>query len=65
MTPLASSNLSGFEYDEASQILSIRFKSGRTYRYSGVPADVANGLGTADSPGQYFNGTIKNAYPEV
>lgn len=65
MIPLVSSNLSGYEYDEASQVLTIRFTSGRTYRYGSVPQTVADGLGTADSPGQYFNLSIKDVYQEV
>lgn len=65
MIPLASSNLSGYEYDEASQTLSIRFQSGRTYRYGSVPQDVADGLGSADSPGRYFNANIKNNFSEI
>lgn len=65
MIPLVSSNLSGYEYDEASQVLSIRFSSGRTYRYGSVPQTVADGLGTADSPGRYFNSKIKNSFSET
>jgi len=65
MIPLASSNLAGYEYDEASQVLTIRFQSGRTYRYGSVPSSVADGLGTADSPGRYFNSEIKNSFEEV
>lgn len=65
MIPLVSSNLSGYEYDAASQVLSIRFTSGRTYRYGSVPQTVADGLGTADSPGRYFNSSIKNVFSEA
>lgn len=61
-TSLASSNLSACSYDEATKVLQIRFKSGRTYSYRDVPPDVAAGLETASSPGQYFNGAIKDVY---
>lgn len=62
MIPLSSSNLSAYEYEEETQTLRITFKSGRTYTYANVPASVAGGLGTASSPGGYFNATIKNQY---
>jgi hypothetical protein len=64
LTPLASSNLAGYDYDPDTQTLQIRFKSGRTYSYASVPQGVVDGLGTADSPGQYFNSTIKDVYAQ-
>lgn len=64
MTPLASSNLDAYEYDAATQTLTIRFKSGRSYTYGSVPESIADGLGSARSPGQYFNSSIKNVYSE-
>ncbi len=65
MTSLSSSNLRSYDYDEESQTLSITFHSGRTYSYGSVPQSVAEGLGTADSPGRYFNSNIKNNFAEV
>lgn len=62
MTPLNSSNLAGYDYDPASRLLKIQFTSGRTYVYEGVPQEVADGLSTASSPGQYFNSSIKHVY---
>lgn len=59
---LESSNLAAASYDETSQVLSIRFKSGRTYRYADVPTNVYQALLSASSPGQYFNSIIKDAY---
>jgi len=59
---LQSSNLSSYSYDPDSETLRITFKSGRTYTYSSVPPSVADGLGTASSPGRYFNATIRNQY---
>jgi hypothetical protein len=64
MPPLDSSNLASYDYDADSRVLSITFVSGRTYRYKDVPQDVADGLGSADSPGRYFNSSIKNVYAE-
>lgn len=63
-TPLASSNLAAMRYDEESNLLQIRFVSGRSYDYKDVPADVADGLKQAASPGKYFNSSIKGVFAE-
>ena len=62
MTPLSSSNLSGYDYNHAAQALTITFHSGRMYTYKGVPQDVVDGLASASSAGKYFNENIKNTY---
>ena len=55
--------ISGFKYDEGSQTLSIQMKAtGETYDYAGVPADVAAGLKSAKSIGEYFNENIKGKF---
>lgn len=64
-TPLASSNLNAFRYDEDRRVLQIRFHSGRTYDYKDVPEDVVEGLKQASSPGAYFNSNIKGVYAET
>ena len=64
MTPLNSSNLAAYDYDPDSRMLTIRFVSGRTYAYRDVPADIADGLSTANSPGQFFNSNIKNTFAQ-
>lgn len=62
--PLESSNLSAFRYDPETQVLQIRFKSGRSYDFKDVPQSVAEGLESADSAGRYFNNAIKGQYQE-
>ena len=62
MQPLNSSNLQGYDYDPDTRLLKIRFVSGRTYSYADVPPDVADGLSSASSPGQYFNSAIKDQF---
>ena len=62
MPQLASSNLSSYEYDPGTQMLRITFHGGRTYGYASVPQSVADGLGSAGSPGRYFNSEIKDTY---
>lgn len=62
---LNSSNLASYDYDENTQTLSIRFLSGRTYRYLDVPSSVVEGLASAASPGRYFNAAIKDQFAEA
>lgn len=62
MTPLASSNLDGCDYADDTRELTIAFKSGSVYVYSGVPREVYEGLTGAISPGRYFQSSIKDAY---
>lgn len=64
MIPLRSSNLAAYEYDADRQELKIQFKSGRTYTYGSVPETIAEGLGAAGSPGEYFHNHIKGVYGE-
>ena len=58
-----SSALVSVKYDAASGDLEIRFVSGRTYRYSNVPADVYEALLNAESKGAFFNAQIRDRYP--
>ena len=59
---LSSSNLNAYRYDPDSQYLWIEFHGNRVYRYDGVPQNVADGLGSAGSPGGYFHSAIKGMY---
>ena len=62
MRRLASSNLAGYDYDPEKRVLTILFTSGREYSYRDVPENIADELGTASSPGKYFNSAIKDSY---
>lgn len=62
---LTSTNLDSYDYDDAQRILHVRFKSGLLYSYRDVEPSVALGLGSADSPGKYFNANIKDRYRQV
>ena len=61
MQPVSSSDLSSVCYEGGT--LYIRFNSGGTYRYSGVPESVYRGLMSAPSHGRYFHANIKGCYP--
>jgi hypothetical protein len=61
MIPVNSSDLQSVGYENGT--LFIRFHSGGTYSYSGVPDSVYRDLLAAGSHGQYFQAFIKGHYP--
>jgi hypothetical protein len=54
LTPVKSSTITGIGYDPKSQIMAVKFKSGSTYHYSGVPAAAHQSLVSAKSIGKHF-----------
>jgi hypothetical protein len=61
-TPVDSSVIALIAYDEDNEILEVRFRNGRTYRYFRVPPDEHEALLAAESVGRYFNEVIKPRY---
>lgn len=59
---VASSNIQGYYYVEARQLLLIAFKSGSTYQYELVPKDVVTRFANASSKGQFFGVEIRGRY---
>lgn len=59
--PVDSSTLSEVAYNEDSSTLSVRFKNGGEYEYSGVPASIYRDLLAAPSAGKYFDMHVKKA----
>lgn len=59
---LESENLAAMWYNQNRMELRIRFNEGSTYRYDGVPVDVAENLYGAASHGKYFNSNIRGKY---
>lgn len=57
-----SSNLARFGYDDASQILTVEFKSGATYNYFDVPSPVYEQMKAAGSKGQFLAQSVKGHY---
>jgi hypothetical protein len=57
-----SSTIAGFDYDKATQVLTVEFKSGGRYNYYDVPMAVFEGLVAANSKGQFHAQNIKNSY---
>ena len=60
-----SSNIVGFGYDESSRVLTVKFKSGKTYTFDGVPKRLFTGMSKATSVGSYFNQVIRPDYTGV
>jgi hypothetical protein len=63
MQPVSSSNVAELGYDEANQIVYVRFLNGTVYTYKGVPQFEYDGLLNAPSIGSYLHRNFKNLYP--
>ncbi|NQU99157.1 MAG: KTSC domain-containing protein [Parcubacteria group bacterium] len=57
-----SSNINSVGYDEESQTLEIKFRSGGTYQYYGVPKSLYIDFINASSIGRYFYRNIKGKF---
>ncbi len=57
-----SSNVAGFSYEEANQVLTVEFNSGARYDYYDVPQHIFEGMEVAVSKGKYLNAEIKGHY---
>jgi len=62
MIAVSSSNIESIGYDEANQIVHVRFLNGTLYIYKGVPSYEFNGLLNAPSIGSYLHRNYKNVY---
>lgn len=59
-TPITSSTLKSAGYAEG--VLEVEFKDGSVYRYSDVPAEVAEAFLASDSKGHYLVTFIRGRY---
>ena len=57
-----SSQVDSFRYDAGAKVLSVVFKGGGEYHYSGVPQDVVDGFKKAESAGKFLSGSIKGRF---
>ena len=62
---MPSSVIRSFAYDPAAHRLDIRFLTGRTYSYEGVPEEIAEAMRDASSKGRFFNAFIRDRFPFV
>lgn len=63
MIKVDSSNVDEVGYDEAEQVLYVRFLTGALYIYKGVSVYEFEGLCSASSVGSYLHRNIRNNYP--
>jgi len=63
MQPVISSNVTEIGYEASTGKLSVRFKTGVLYTYSGVPQQEFTDLMSASSVGSYLAQHIKKTYP--
>lgn len=59
MIPVRSSNLASVGYDGTTSTMRVRFTSGASYDYTGVPAYLHEGMMQAESVGGYFSRNIR------
>lgn len=59
---LDSSAIKSFQYDKATEILTITFTSGGQYDYPNVPIDIVREWLEADSKGKFYNKEIRYVY---
>jgi KTSC domain len=62
ITVVKSSTIAAIAYDDAHEILQLKFHSRTIYRYFEVPAPVYEGLLAAPSKGRYFNRAIRGSF---
>lgn len=65
MVKVESSNIHSVGYDGEEEVLYVKFRSGATYAYLGVPERKAMALLEAPSKGEYFADNIKDKYEFV
>ncbi len=62
MPQVASSVISGIDYNAAARELHVTFTSGRVYIYVDVPGEVYFQFCRAVSKGDFFNNMIRDRY---
>ena len=55
LTPDQSSALEHIAYDHAKSVLTVTFRRGHAYEYTGISLALALGLLRAESKGKYYN----------
>jgi hypothetical protein len=63
MPRVDSSAILAVEHDEGAERMAIRFVSGETYVYDGVPRAVYEAFLAAPSKGTFFQAEIRERYP--
>jgi hypothetical protein len=63
MIKLPSAVIAAYEYDVATETLTIRYHSGKVYNYLKVPEKVFKEMRSVMVKGIWFNRNIKGKYP--
>jgi hypothetical protein len=61
--PIESSVLTSARYSYTHHLLHLKFRTGRLYEYTDIPAETFNELLRAESSGTYFNRHVRNCFP--
>lgn len=66
MVEVDSTVFSAVGYDATAQALTLVFReNGRTYVYSGIPAEIGEAFINADSLGTYYHANIRDKFESV
>lgn len=60
--PVTSSTIESVAHDPDTRSMEVKFKSGSTYRYDGVPAELHGDMMQSSSVGKFLNDNIKGRY---
>ncbi len=60
--PLVSSVLSGYFYDEKTELLELYLRTGQTRVFKNVPQSTVNRLAKAKSAGRFYMTNIRSRY---
>jgi hypothetical protein len=60
-----SSWIAGVIYDRMENVLILKTKSDKLYKFDDVPADVVEAWSVAESAGSFFHENIKGTYHEI
>ena len=61
-TDVKSSMISAYKYNPNTEILTLTFRTGVSYKYLDVPRDIMNKFQHADSYGKFINTYVKPAF---
>lgn len=62
LNQVQSSNIEAIGHDPLSSQLVVRFKSGKTYVFKGVPSSLYDEFVNAQSKGKYFGSHVRDNY---
>ena len=62
---MKSSNIKSIGYNAATKTMEVEFGSGTAYQYNGVPADLHEGLLSAESVGSFFAREVRTRFKGV